>query len=134
MKKTLDVDDFIKEFKDYNQENNFSPSGLLLLFDFLKNLEEEIGEELELEVIGFCCDFKELTFEKFIEEYSLDINDFVNDDEVANWEDIGEEELRKIVQDYLQDRTSLVGFVGNSVQNKSPLVGFADTGVVFRVF
>jgi len=134
MKKTIDLRGFIKEFENCDRGDNFSPSGLRLLFDYLEYLEEEIGEELELEVIGFCCDFKELTFEKFIEEYSLDINDFVHDGEVANWEDIEEEELKKIVQDYLQDRTSLVGFVGNSVQNKSPLVAFTDTGVVFRVF
>jgi len=115
MKKTVDVDDFIKEFKDYNREDNFSPSGLRLLFDYLEYLEEDIGEEIELDVIGFCCDFNELIFDEFIEEYSLDINDFVYNDEVINWEDIEEKELKEILQDYLEDRTSIVGFTDSSV-------------------
>jgi len=130
MKKTVDVDDFIKEFKDYNQENNFSPHGLRLLFGYLENLEEDIGEELELNVIGFCSDFTELTFYDFTKKYSLDVNDEID------WKDIKNEDndLKKVLQDYLQGKSPLVGFVGNSVQSKSPLVGFTASSVVFRVF
>jgi len=110
MKKTFDTRGFIQEFKDYNREDDFSISALRLLFNYLENLEEDIGEELELNVIGFCSDFRELTFYDFIEEYGLDINDEIY------WKDIEDDEkLKKVLQDYLQGKSPLVGFTGNSV-------------------
>jgi len=64
----IDFSDFRRSFKAYGRENNFSTVGLIKLFDYLEELERDIGEEIELDVIGLCCDFNE-----------IDINDIKNE-------------------------------------------------------
>ena len=59
MKQTIDVHDFRDAFGACNRADNFSYEGLGALFDYLEQLEEDIGEEMELDVIAICCDFTE---------------------------------------------------------------------------
>ena len=49
--------------------NNFSYEGLEVLFDDLTQYEEDCGQELELDVIGFCCEFTEQTLEEANRDY-----------------------------------------------------------------
>ena len=50
--------------------NNFSYSGLKALFDYLEDLEQDTGEELELDVISLCCDFTEYNdVHEFVADY-----------------------------------------------------------------
>lgn len=58
MKKTVSKNEFISEFEELRPDN-FTSEGLSCLFDFLTELEEGGGEEFELDVIAFCCDFTE---------------------------------------------------------------------------
>lgn len=57
MKKTVYEDDFLREFRDCNREDNFTFEGLRTLFDYLEQYEEDTGEEIELDVISFCGDY-----------------------------------------------------------------------------
>ncbi len=77
MKITINFYDFEKAFRDYGREKQFSRAGLKALFDHLEEYEEETGQELELDVIGLCCDFAEYgTIEEFKANYkNLDIDD-----------------------------------------------------------
>ena len=46
------------EFRDRIYPDNWlSPQGLKALWDYLAEYEDGTGEELELDVIGICCDF-----------------------------------------------------------------------------
>lgn len=66
MKTTINEHDFIEAFKDAGRENQFSREGLIALFDYLEELEQETGEETELDVIALCCRFAEYkSFEAF---------------------------------------------------------------------
>ena len=50
------------EFRDMFmaiRPDNFSYSGLGALFEYLEELSEDIGEDIDLDVIGICCDFTE---------------------------------------------------------------------------
>ena len=40
-------------------KNNFSYEGLLALFEYIEQLEDDTGEEIELDVVGFCCHYTE---------------------------------------------------------------------------
>ena len=52
------------------RENNFSWEGLALLFEYLESIEEDTGEEMELDVIALCCDYTEYqSIEEFQREY-----------------------------------------------------------------
>ena len=78
MKKTIDFSDFRQAFIDYNRVDNFSAEGLAELYDGLIQLEEDTNQELELDVIGLCCDFRESTIEEINNDYnqdSVDIED-----------------------------------------------------------
>jgi len=62
IKITEDMQDWIKEVKQgYGalQEEHFSYEGLAALFDSLEEFEEDTEEEIELDVIGLCCEFQE---------------------------------------------------------------------------
>lgn len=73
MKTTVDWFMFRDAFGAYDRKDNFSYEALSALWDYLENLEQELGEELELDVIGICCDFTEYkNLEAFQQEYSTE--------------------------------------------------------------
>lgn len=59
-------------------------------YEAMIEMFEESGNDFELDVIALCCDYNEDTFEEFITNYSLDIN-----------EDMNEEEIKKEIINYL---------------------------------
>ncbi|MCZ9888995.1 hypothetical protein [Brachyspira hyodysenteriae] len=67
---TVTFEDFINEFNNRElYKNNFSRLGLIALFDHIKEIEEETGEEIELDIIALCCDFGEDTEEEYKRSY-----------------------------------------------------------------
>jgi hypothetical protein len=58
MKITLNEYEFIAAVRAV-RPNNFSIDGLRALFANLEQLEEDIGEEMELDVIALCCQWDE---------------------------------------------------------------------------
>lgn len=119
MKKTVSEDDFLREFKDYNREDNFSFEGLMLLFDYLEQYEEDTGQEIELDVISLCCDYSELTYLEFTNKYNLEIEDYYDtEDCTQTWEEALEEDeewVTGILTEYINELTSLVGFTDETV-------------------
>ena len=75
MKDTINKDQFINWFRSNEQyKNNFSYEGLEALFDYLEEMEELTGEELEFDPVALCCEFEEYdTFEEFQEEYNGEV-------------------------------------------------------------
>ena len=70
MIKKVYYDDFVDAFEAYGRSDNFSRSGLRALFDYLEQLENDTGEQIELDVIGLCCDFTEYeSLEECLEAY-----------------------------------------------------------------
>ena len=75
MKQTINFYDFQKAFQDL-RPNNFSYQGLRALFEYLEELEESTGEEIEFDIIALCCDFTEY---ESVEEYARDYSDDLED-------------------------------------------------------
>lgn len=82
MKETVNKTQFVSRFGDMGRENNFSREGRELLFDWLEEYEEDIGEELEFDVIGLCCEFSEDSLEDINREYSQEFEDI---DDAVEW-------------------------------------------------
>ena len=59
MKETINQSQFIDRFKEMNRKNNFSYEGKKALFEYLTDLEEDTGQETELDIISICCDYNE---------------------------------------------------------------------------
>lgn len=68
--------DFLEEFKKFGREGQFSYQGLKALFEYLEELSEDLGQPIELDVIGLCSEFSEYSsIEEFNEDYALDLED-----------------------------------------------------------
>ena len=76
---TLHQAKFVDEFRKI-RENNFSIFGLRALFQYLDNLSEDTGENIEFDPIGLCCEFAEYNLEDFNEDYEIKIESFENFD------------------------------------------------------
>jgi len=73
MKKTINYYDFRAEFRAFGREEQFTRQGLKALFDYLEELGDDCGEEIELDVIALCCEFVEYdSLEDFHSEYDKD--------------------------------------------------------------
>lgn len=83
MKQTVSQYDFADAFKKMDRADNFSYEGLKVLFDYLEELEEATGEEMELDVIAICCDFSEYDEEELISQYGykLEREEYQEDEE-----------------------------------------------------
>ena len=64
-----------------NYKNNFSYEGLHALFEYFEQFEDDIGEEIELDVVAICCDYTEYdSLEDFNAYYSSDDKVYTMDD------------------------------------------------------
>jgi len=72
MKITVDESMFVARFDEMNRSENFSIAGRRALFQYIEDLESDAGEEIELDVIGLCCEFSEDTIENVLVEYDLE--------------------------------------------------------------
>lgn len=99
MKQTIGLWEFRDAFRQADRMENFSHEGLELLFDYLEELEQDTGEEMELDVVAICCDFSEEAPEDIAEAYNIDIEECQGD----------EEEIKRVVLEYLEENTTVVG-------------------------
>ena len=68
--------DFKNYFKSSQYKNNYSMEGLYTLYNYLNDLSEDIGEDIELDIIAIACDFNEYeSLEEALEQYQ-DINSY----------------------------------------------------------
>jgi len=102
MKQTISKDHFRFMFNQV-RPNNFSYEAQGILFDFFEQLEQDTGEEMELDVIAICCDFTESSVEQIIRDYSIDCDE-VEDDE-----------LDAHVLEYLNEQTIVCGQTDDSI-------------------
>jgi len=56
---TVNESNFIDMFISMNRENNFSYGGISALYQYLEELSESIGEDVEIDIIALCCEFTE---------------------------------------------------------------------------
>ena len=94
---------FREAFRLAGRMDQFSYEGLEVLFDYLEELSESTGEPVELDVIALCCEYYEGSTEEIIANYDIDVSDADGD----------EDEIKTIVEEYLQDNTSVCGQVSD---------------------
>lgn len=98
MKTTVTLHAFQSAFKSL-RPHSFSYEGLEVLFNYFEDCELGTGEEVELDVIGICCEYTEDTTVSIANAYNIDIVG-LDDDEAA-----------QEVQEFLEIHTTLVGEV-----------------------
>lgn len=103
MKTTINFSEFRDHFYGIRPDN-FSYDGLKILFDYFEEYEESTGDEIELDVIGLCCDFAESTWEAIASDFNIEID--INENE---------DEQKAQVLDFLADQGALIGETSNSI-------------------
>lgn len=73
MYQSITKSDFTSAFHRMNRGEQFSYKGLIALYDYLEQYEEDTGEQIELDVIAICCEYAEYeSLEEFQEDYGDD--------------------------------------------------------------
>ena len=106
MKKTIMFSDFCDAFFNSDRKDQFSYNGKKALFEYIESLEEDTGDEMELDIVSLCCDFSE--FDTALEP-AKDHSDFNID------EDLNEEEQEREAFQFLFDRTTIIHFDGGII-------------------
>ena len=85
MKTTVYEVDFIEAFYRYERANQFGGAvGLHALYQYLTELEQDIGEELELDVIALCCDYTHFdSIADYNQQYGTDYADMFDIEDLA---------------------------------------------------
>ena len=83
MKQIITESQFINAFKSWDTyKNQFSYEGLKALFEWFEELENDTGEEMELDVVAICCDFTEYeSLKEYNEDYDKEYEEI---DEIAD--------------------------------------------------
>lgn len=97
---TVNLYQFREAFIDVGRKDQFSSLGLWILYNYLENLSDDIGEPIELDVIALCCDYEESHYSDIADYYDIDLSEADGDEE-------GEIE---IVLDYLNSHTAVCGY------------------------
>jgi hypothetical protein len=111
MKTTVNEHEFKEAFRRIRPDN-FSHAGLTALFDYLEDLENDMGEEMELDVIALCCDYAEHeSLTGFANEY------FANAAQAASecGFDGDEDEKQDKIREYITDNAQLIEFDGGII-------------------
>ena len=67
---TINFSMFHDAFKALRPDN-FNYDGLQAMFNYLGDISEDIGEPIELDVIGLCCEWQQLTIEEARNQYAI---------------------------------------------------------------
>ena len=71
IKQTVTESDFRDAFQAIRPDN-FTYEGLGVLYEYLESMSEDIGEDIELDVIALCCDFTEYSEDEARREFDID--------------------------------------------------------------
>lgn len=82
MKKSVNFSMFCDSFSE-SYRDNFSYEGKRALFDYLEQFEDDMGEEIELDTVGLCCDWHESDYDSIRREYGLGEDE--TDEEILDW-------------------------------------------------
>lgn len=82
MKKTIDFYEFRNSFEQL-RPNNFSYEGINVLWEYFQEYEESTGTEIELDVIGICCDYTEGHIDDVLKDYGLDCIEELEDQTIV---------------------------------------------------
>ena len=92
MKQTISTaSQFREAFKRAGRGEQFSYEALGLLFEYL----DSVDPDMELDVVGICCDYSESTPAEIMEDYSL--------------------ENEEMAEDYLSDNTRYIGTTSDNL-------------------
>ena len=80
----VDESMFVQRFIDYGRQDNFSRAALFALYEFYETQADDLGENMEMDVIAICCDWSELTIDEIKQEYGNVLDIDADDDDIIS--------------------------------------------------
>jgi hypothetical protein len=116
MKTTLNTSDIARALKS-DENANWSWNGAKALAEYLEQLEEDTGEEMELDVVAIRCDFSEFaSLQEWVSEYHGEPQaDAMSSSGIDLDGDETEEEIDDLIRSYIQDHGTLIEFSGGII-------------------
>lgn len=110
MQQSINKYEFISQISAIRPDN-FTREALGLIFDYLENLEEETGEQIEFYPLNICLEYTVNTVEGIIKDYRVDVKSMADklDNDPYITDDEYREYLTREVVEYLGYRTQIVG-------------------------
>lgn len=100
---TINASDLYNMACRMDRGHNFGYDGWLAIGDYLEQLSDDLGENIEVDIVGICCEYSmSESVQEFWDNQELPT---VSDDE---WEDMDDEEKLGAIENYLQENTSVV--------------------------
>jgi hypothetical protein len=112
MKQNVNESAFHGAFIAYGRGDQFSYKGRAALYDYLTELEDDIGQEIELDVVALCCDYAE---HASLADWA---KDYFADDwraEVGVDDDTDDDDTDEAILDYIRENGQLVEFDGGII-------------------
>lgn len=82
--------------------HNFGYNGWNAIGEYLEQLSDDIGEDVEIDIVGICCEYSMAeSVQEFWDACELPT---VSDEE---WQDMDDDKKLEAIRDYLQDNTSV---------------------------
>lgn len=84
--------------------DSFGYDGWNAIGEYLEQLSEDLGEDIEIDVVGICCEY---SIADGVEEFWNEYGKYSSIDS-KEWEQMNDAEKLEAVEDYLNERTSVV--------------------------
>ena len=109
MKMTLTESYFLRAWADSSRADYFSRDALRALFEHIEELEQDMGEEMEFDIVGLCCDWTEYdTAREAASEYSWKAPEQDDDESPDDYA----ERVESDALEWLEGETRVVEFDG----------------------
>lgn len=84
--------------------HNFGYNGWRAIGEYLEELSDGIGEHVEVDIVGICCDYSMAEdVGEWWKEYGV-----YSDIDSEEWENMDDDEKLEAIENYLQENTSVV--------------------------
>ena len=116
IKETVSFNTFSTRFLSSDSyRNNFTYNGLEALYDYLEQLSEDIGQEIEFDMIALCCEYSEYKSAwEAMEQYQPEDMPTVENSEGMDLVEI-QEVSEALALEWLEEKTQVIEFNGGII-------------------
>ena len=112
MKKTINTEQAI-DMLLADDNANWSVAGARAIAEYLEELGEDLGEEIELDVVAIRCDYSEITLEEVLDNYSEIKEEFEEYKKENEYED--EDKDKDIIKEIIGEHTTIIEVDDNKI-------------------
>ena len=112
IKEAVSEYDFTQRFITIGRGDQFSYQALKALFEYLEELSEDTGQDIEFDPIAICCEFNECDA---VATFSREYLNVEGEAQAMDEECDDDEERLEWVREYLEERTSVVKCEGGMI-------------------